>query len=121
MTLDVHQPTLSRLLAEAEARLGGRVFDRPVQGSSPTTLGKLILAQARFVLQGIQRLEDATSSGITINLGCIPRATHSIIPRLLNRITPPPGRSRAPSSLFPFRLNVKIGSASCRESVCKYV
>lgn len=85
--LGMPQPALSRLLADAEARLGGRVFDRSVHGSKPTLRGKTVLAQARFLLRGLQRLDQAIdASGPVVKLGCIPRAMHTLMPHLLTRV-----------------------------------
>ena len=98
--LNMAQPALSRILAEAEDILDGRVFERSVRGSVPTEKGKAVLAQARFTLQSIQRLENAAhASGPLVRLGCIPRAMHSVMPQLLSRM-------RAGSDAPPFQLQV---------------
>lgn len=85
--LGMPQPALSRLLAEAETRLGGRLFDRSVHGSKPTLRGRTVLAQARFALHSMQRLDHAMdASGPVVRLGCIPRAMHTLMPHLLTRL-----------------------------------
>ncbi|ETF04695.1 hypothetical protein W822_02620 [Advenella kashmirensis W13003] len=85
--LGTSQPALSRLLAEAESMLGTRIFERSARGSVPTARGRVIVNQTRFLLGSIRRLDDVMNTlGSTIRLGCIPRAMHSIMPHLLNRV-----------------------------------
>jgi DNA-binding transcriptional LysR family regulator len=107
LSLGMPQPALSRLLSEAEDRLGARVFERSVHGSKPTTRGKAVIGQARFVLRGIERLDTVIdASGSTVRLGCIPRAMHSVMPYLLNRVHSQSPEDRASSGLPVFRMNV---------------
>jgi DNA-binding transcriptional LysR family regulator len=86
-SLGVAQPVLSRLLADAESRLGTRLFERSSQGSQPTLLGETVLAQARCVMRAMDRLSaSALSARLPIRLGCIPRAMHTLIPPLYARM-----------------------------------
>jgi DNA-binding transcriptional LysR family regulator len=90
--LGMPQPVLSRLLGEAETLIGARLFERSSHGSEPTSQGRTVLARARFVLRMIERLNDVLSdTAPPIQLGCIPRAMHTLIPRLLARIYPEAG------------------------------
>jgi DNA-binding transcriptional LysR family regulator len=87
--LGVPQPVLSRLLAEAEAVLGARLFERSSHGSKPTPQGQGVLAHARFVLRAIERLNSVIAEARpTIQLGCIPRAMHTLMPVLLSNLYP---------------------------------
>jgi DNA-binding transcriptional LysR family regulator len=43
------QPTLSRLLARAEALLGTRLFERDARGVHPNPLGEITLTAAREI------------------------------------------------------------------------
>lgn len=87
--LGVPQPVLSRLLGEAEALIGARLFERSSHGSVPTAQGRLILPRARFALHSMRRLSElAAQDAAPIRLGCIPRAMHTLLPRLLERIYP---------------------------------
>ncbi|AOB30097.1 hypothetical protein AKI39_04420 [Bordetella sp. H567] len=87
--LGVPQPVLSRLLAEAEALIGARLFERSSHGSVPTAQGRLVLPRARFALRTMERLNDLTAGDAPpIRLGCIPRAMHTLLPHLLERVYP---------------------------------
>lgn len=107
--LGVPQPVLSRLLAEAEALLGARLFERSSHGSKPTVQGETVLSRARFVLRAIERLNDVIAeAGPPIQLGCIPRAMHTLMPRLLARMYPV---APAQAAEAPFRFRVVEGSS----------
>lgn len=87
--LSMSQPAVSRLLGEAEAILATPIFTRSSHGSTPTPAGLAVLAHARFVLRGMDRLQDlATLAPVVIRLGCIPRAMHTLMPHLVNQIYP---------------------------------
>lgn len=94
--LGMPQPVLSRLLGEAETLIGARLFDRSSHGSEPTEQGRMVLARARFVLRMLERLNDVmTDDAPPIQLGCIPRAMHTLIPKLLSRVYPETGAAGA--------------------------
>ena len=112
------QPALSRLLSEAEQLLGARLFDRSSHGCTPTADGQMVLAQARFVMRGLDELGSIMSdTRPTVRLGCIPRAMYTFMPRLLNLVYPAgqnaekSGRMTAPSSRS-FELNVVEGNST---------
>ncbi|WP_345246641.1 LysR substrate-binding domain-containing protein [Pigmentiphaga soli] len=91
-SLGLPQPAVSRLLADAEALLGHRLFERSARGSELTPQGAAVLAQARFVLRGLERLDGLLGeSGPVVRLGCIPRAMHSLMPLVLDRMFPAGG------------------------------
>lgn len=121
ISLGMPQPALSRLLSEAEDRLGARVFERSVHGSKPTIRGKAVITQARFVLRGIERLDKITdASGSTVKLGCIPRAMHSVMPYLLSRVHSQSSGDHASNGLPVFRMNViEDSSILLFDALCK--
>lgn len=88
--LGVPQPALSRLLSEAERILGGtRIFERSSQGSRPTKTGERLIAQARFVLAGLERMtQSAGDHWPHVRVGCIAGAMHTVMPLILERTRP---------------------------------
>ena len=113
ISLDMPQPALSRLLAEAEVRLNGRIFDRSVNGTTPTEQGIALLAQARFTLRSIERLDRMIDPSQTvIKLGCIPRVMHSVMPHVLNRLHTRSLGDQKDDAFPPFRLNVTEDSST---------
>jgi DNA-binding transcriptional LysR family regulator len=83
--LHTSQPALSRLLREAEERLGQALFERTAKGSRVTAAGALVEQVARRVTSDIARLGDLTQKAAwRLRVGCIPRALGSVMPRLLH-------------------------------------
>ncbi|NYE26371.1 LysR family transcriptional regulator [Pigmentiphaga litoralis] len=83
--LHTSQPALSRLLREAEERLGQVLFERTAKGSRVTAAGALVEQVARRVTSDIARLGDLTDKAAwKLRVGCIPRALGSVMPRLLH-------------------------------------
>lgn len=81
------QPALSRLLNEAEKLFGKKLFERSSLGTRPTALGERVLDEAQFVLASLRRLASVGAGARpTIALGCIPRAMHTLMPALLERL-----------------------------------
>lgn len=112
MSMKMSQPALSRLLVEAEARLEGRIFERSVNGTTPTAQGRYLIAQARFTLRSIERLDHMVDPAkIEVKLGCIPRAMHSLMPHILNRLHSQSSGDQLIESLSSFRLNVTEDSS----------
>jgi len=113
------QPALSRVLSEAEQLLGARLFDRSSHGCIPTANGQMVLAQARFVMRGMDELGNILSgTRPTVRLGCIPRAMYTLMPQLLKLVYPlgsreanEPHRATARSSGL-FQLSVTEGSST---------
>lgn len=56
--LAVTQPAVSKALAEIEATLGLRLFDRSSRGTRPTAFGETVLRFARSVLADFERTSD---------------------------------------------------------------
>jgi DNA-binding transcriptional LysR family regulator len=81
------QPAVSRLVSEAESLLGVGLFDRSSRGMRPTPAGVAVIEQAQFILGSMQRLaESARLQRAAIALGCIPRAMHTLMAPLLERL-----------------------------------
>ncbi|WP_299451992.1 LysR family transcriptional regulator [uncultured Pigmentiphaga sp.] len=86
-TLGTSQPALSRLLREAEERLGARLFERSALGSRATPVGALAEQVARRIAADVTRLHDMARNGRWhLRVGCIPRALDLIVPALLHRL-----------------------------------
>ncbi|HEX4327498.1 MAG TPA: LysR substrate-binding domain-containing protein [Burkholderiales bacterium] len=85
--LSMTQPAVSRLVAESERLLGAQLFERSSRGSTPTAQGRAVLARARALLRGFERLRDFAGGGQpVIRIGCIPRVMHGLMPRVLERV-----------------------------------
>ena len=81
--LNTSQPALSRLLAEAEDRMGAQLFVRHSQGSALTQTGQLVLGVAHRVLADVERLERVTKqAGWRLRVGCIARMLDRVVPML---------------------------------------
>lgn len=112
-SLGVAQPVLSRLLADAEHRLGARLFERSRQGCHPTPHGQTVLAHARTVMRAMERMTaSAASARLPIRIGCIPRAMHTLIPPLLARMYPEGRLREGPGENEGFRCEVAEGSSA---------
>jgi DNA-binding transcriptional LysR family regulator len=111
------QPALSRVLSDAEQLLGARLFERSSYGCTPTEAGQVVLAQARFVMRGLDELGNILSgTQPTVRLGCIPRAMYTLMPRLLNLVYPLSQATDEPSlpaavTSRSFKLQVTEGSS----------
>ncbi|HYF16920.1 MAG TPA: LysR substrate-binding domain-containing protein [Ramlibacter sp.] len=82
--LRIAQPAVSRVLAELERAVGARLLERTAVGSVLTPRGQALVAQARAVLGGLERMEDlARQHAATVRFGCIPRAMHTLMPFLV--------------------------------------
>lgn len=55
--LHMSQPALSRGLAQAEAQLGVKLFQRGWSGAEPTALGQIVVAQCDRILSALERFE----------------------------------------------------------------
>jgi DNA-binding transcriptional LysR family regulator len=85
--LSLSQPSVSRILAELESRLGVKLLLRTTRRKALTDAGALFLERAREILAGIEDAEDAArgldSLRGTIRLAIpIMYGTREIIPRL---------------------------------------
>ena len=55
---DVTQPTLSSMIQKLEEELGAKLFDRRSKPVVPTAVGRIVVEQARELLNGARRLRE---------------------------------------------------------------
>ena len=88
---NVSQPTLSMQLHKLETALGELLFDRSRTPVVPTDIGRVLIAQARVVLNEAARLgdlRDAASGTIAgeLRLGVIPTLSPYLLPAVLDML-----------------------------------
>ncbi|NCN28061.1 LysR family transcriptional regulator [bacterium] len=88
----VTQPTLSMQLQKLEEELGGALFDRSRKPVIPTDRGKLIIEQAKVVLEQrdvLQDLAGQSEGGVrgTLRVGLIATLAPYLLPRMLTHFT----------------------------------
>ncbi|MEP7265965.1 MAG: LysR substrate-binding domain-containing protein, partial [Bacteroidota bacterium] len=86
----VTQATLSMMVRKLEEELDVKIFDRSRQPVVPTETGKLIIEQARLVLQGTRHMKEiiAQQKGSVkgeLKIGVIPTLAPYLLPLFLNR------------------------------------
>jgi len=91
------QPGVSKMLAELEAMVGARLFERTAKGVMPTPRGETLIRHARWILGDLGRLgEELAALGDTlageIHLGTNSSSAASLVPRSLVLL-----RRRAPA------------------------
>ncbi|HEY4395665.1 MAG TPA: LysR substrate-binding domain-containing protein [Polyangia bacterium] len=84
----VSQPSLSAQLAQLEAALGVRLFERDRRRVLPTQAGEAVLARARRLLVEADDLVDAARRladprAATLRLGVIPTVSPYLLPRIV--------------------------------------
>ena len=87
----VGQPTLSTQLKKLEGTLGVQLFERGPRGLTPTAAGAPIIAQARIVLEEVQKLREFARTAQdpmagTLRVGVIPTLGPYLLPHLLPAI-----------------------------------
>ena len=89
--LSVSQPVISKAIAELEAALGTRLFDRSAHGISPTAYGSAMIECSRAVFDELQRgvkaiefLADPTRGELRI--GCTEMAATGLVPLIIERL-----------------------------------
>src|SRR5262249_41134591 len=60
--MHITQSAVSRALAQAEDRVGARLFDRAARGLSPTVAGRRLIDGAGLVLTQLRELEQFVSA-----------------------------------------------------------
>ncbi len=85
----VTQATLSMMIKKLEDELDIKIFDRSKQPVVPTETGKLIVAQARLVLQNAGRIKEIVNEERgqlkgELRIGIIPTLAPYIIPLFIN-------------------------------------
>ena len=82
---------LTLALALSRRGLPSRLFERAASGSSLTAKGQALVSHARFLLRGMARMDEvAKEHAASVRFGCIPRAMHTLMPFILNRMGPAP-------------------------------
>ena len=84
--LAVNESTVARRLAEAEARLGAKLFERSLGAFSPTEAGRAALAGAERVEREVQAVEAAVAGTDRLAAGLV-RVTS--VPLVVNRLLMP--------------------------------
>ena len=84
--LGVNETTVARRIAEAERRLGARLFERAKGGVTPTEAGSVVIAGAEQVELQVQSLEGAVT-GTDRAVAGTTRVTS--VPILVNRVLVP--------------------------------
>lgn len=83
--VNMTQPTLSRLVAEMESKIGQRLFERSAKGMLPTPAGELLLPYARIILHEMDAADEALKAlrGLqrgTVRVGAVATIARSILP-----------------------------------------
>lgn len=83
--VNMTQPTLSRLVAEMERKLGQRLFERNAKGMLPTAAGELLIPYARLILHEMDAADEALQAlrGLqrgTVRVGAVATIARTILP-----------------------------------------
>jgi len=88
--LGVSQPSLSVQIAEAEADLGLRLFQRGRGGVQPTSAGAEIVARAQKILREVEDMRAFARGGLPfggrLRLGVLPSIGPYLLPRVVARL-----------------------------------
>ncbi|MDN5585322.1 MAG: LysR family transcriptional regulator [Brevibacterium sp.] len=85
----ISQPAVSRALAEAERRIGGRLFDRSTRSVGPTHLGEEISAHAAMAVatydEALIRITGHMNGDDgTVRVACLPSVTATLLPSVIS-------------------------------------
>ena len=88
----ITQPTLSMMIQKLEDELGVKIFDRRTNPVEPTSVGKLILEQARTSVCHFNQVREVVNNEMNIltgdfKIGIIPTIATYIVPELLRTIS----------------------------------
>jgi LysR family hydrogen peroxide-inducible transcriptional activator len=86
----VTQPTLSMMIQKLEEELDVKIFDRSKHPVEPTSIGKLIIEQARISLRHFRQIREIIDNEQNVamgsfKLGIIPTIASYLVPILLNK------------------------------------
>jgi len=89
--LGISQPALTKALAELEAQLDIRLFDRHSRGVRTTEAGSVFAQSARRILAELRRLDEeldllSTPGGGVLSIGALPVAAAGMLPGVLKRL-----------------------------------
>lgn len=98
--LAVSQPVVSKAIAELEAALGARLFDRSPQGIVATPYGNAMIQCARAVFdelqQGVKAIEFLADPSIgELRIGCTEQGATGLVPLVIDQLV-----QRHPRLLF---------------------
>lgn len=87
----VTQPTLSAMIQKLETELDVKLFERSSQQVAPTSIGEVVVDQARKILNEARRLrdlvnEERNSLSGTFRLGILPTIAPYLLPRFFPRL-----------------------------------
>lgn len=90
-TLNISQPSATKLLQDLEANFGAALFERTNRGVAPTASGEALLRHARLVLSQLghaaQELDDlAEGKGGRIVVGTLLAASATLLPHAIREI-----------------------------------
>ncbi|MDL2172379.1 MULTISPECIES: LysR family transcriptional regulator [Asaia] len=91
-SLNLSQPTASKLLQDMEDDLGAQLFERHSHGLTPTDAGRVAIRHAEKILADLGRLREdlqAVKRGLTgtVSIGAIGAALHEIVTPVLASTT----------------------------------
>ncbi len=88
--LNVSQPSLSVQIAELEASLGMRIFNRGRNGALPTASGQEIIRRARLVLREVEDIVALSRNdglfGGRLRLGILPSIGPYLLPEVVRKL-----------------------------------
>ena len=87
----VTQPTLSMMIQKLEDELEVKIFDRMTQPVQPTTIGEIIIHQARGSVYQFNQIKELVYNEKDIlkgdfKMGIIPTIVSYLVPELLKRV-----------------------------------
>ncbi len=88
----VTQPTLSAMLLKLEDELGVRLFERSHRGVLPTSVGKLVVRQARAAVREAHRVREVVKDEIgtlsgPLRIGIVPTVAPYLVPDFILHFT----------------------------------
>jgi len=86
------QPVISKAIAELEAALGSRLFDRSPQGIVPTAYGSAMIQCSRAVFdelrQGVKAIEFLSDPNAgELRIGCTEQGATGLVPLVIDRLS----------------------------------
>ncbi|WP_181273904.1 LysR family transcriptional regulator [Brevibacterium oceani] len=86
--LQISQPAVSRALAEAERRIGSRLFDRSTRSVVPTRLGEEVAAHASMAVATYDEALDRIARHMNgedgiVRVACLPSVTATLLPHVI--------------------------------------
>ncbi|MGC3977267.1 MAG: hydrogen peroxide-inducible genes activator [Paludibacteraceae bacterium] len=87
---NISQPTLSMMVQRLEEELNVKLFDRTKYPIEPTSIGSLVLEQARITLKNINQIKEVVDNEResikgNFRLGIIPTIAPYLVPELLQK------------------------------------